>query len=220
VRVLVVAAHPDDEVLGAGATLARHVDRGDEVHACVLSEGATSRYEDDMVSELVQCGKRAAEVIGLRSLRFEQLPDQRLDLLPLIEVTQAVEDLVDAVRPDVVYTHFPWDVNSDHAVVARCVWTACRPYRFPFVRMLAAFETPSSTEWALPGEHRRFEPQRFVDVSATLSRKLDAMRCYHSELRAYPHPRSLRALQERAAYWGSVVGLAAAEPFLVLRELA
>lgn len=215
-----VAAHPDDEVLGAGATLARHVDRGDEVHACVLSEGATSRYEDDMVSELVQCGKRAAEVIGLRSLRFEQLPDQRLDLLPLIEVTQAVEDLVDAVRPDVVYTHFPWDVNSDHAVVARCVWTACRPYRFPFVRMLAAFETPSSTEWALPGEHRRFEPQRFVDVSATLSRKLDAMRCYHSELRAYPHPRSLRALQERAAYWGSVVGLAAAEPFLVLRELA
>ena len=219
-RVLVVAAHPDDEVLGAGATLARHVDRGDEVHACVLSEGATSRYEDDMVSELVQCGKRAAEVIGLRSLRFEQLPDQRLDLLPLIEVTQAVEDLVDAVRPDVVYTHFPWDVNSDHAVVARCVWTACRPYRFPFVRMLAAFETPSSTEWALPGEHRRFEPQRFVDVSATLSRKLDAMRCYHSELRAYPHPRSLRALQERAAYWGSVVGLAAAEPFLVLRELA
>jgi len=216
----VVAAHPDDEVLGAGATLARHVDRGDEVHACVLSEGATSRYEDDMVSELVQCGKRAAEVIGLRSLRFEQLPDQRLDLLPLIEVTQAVEDLVDAVRPDVVYTHFPWDVNSDHAVVARCVWTACRPYRFPFVRMLAAFETPSSTEWALPGEHRRFEPQRFVDVSATLSRKLDAMRCYHSELRAYPHPRSLRALQERAAYWGSVVGLAAAEPFLVLRELA
>jgi len=219
-KVLVVAAHPDDEVLGAGATLAKHVDQGDEVHACVLSEGATSRYEDDMVSELVQCGKQAAEVIGLRSLRFEQLPDQRLDLLPLIEVTQAVEDVVDTVRPEVVYTHFPWDVNSDHAVVARCVWTACRPYRFPSVRMVAAFETPSSTEWALPGEHRRFEPQRYVDVSATLTRKLDAMRCYHSELRAYPHPRSLRALQERAAYWGSVVGLPAAEPFLVLREMA
>jgi LmbE family N-acetylglucosaminyl deacetylase len=218
VKVLVVAAHPDDEILGAGATLARHVDQGDEVHACVLSEGATSRYADAMVNELVDCGKKAADVIGFVSLRFEQLPDQRLDTLPLIQVTQTIEELVDAVRPEVVYTHFPWDVNSDHAVAARCVWTACRPYRFPFVKLIAAFETPSSTEWALPGEQHRFEPQRFVDVSATLARKFEAMRCYHTELRDYPHPRSIRALQERAAYWGSTMGMAAAEPFLVLRE--
>ncbi len=217
-NVLVVAAHPDDEILGAGATLARHVDQGDEVHACVLAEGATSRYEDAMVNELVECGKRAGEAIGFTSLRFEQLADQRLDTLPLIEVTQLVEEMVDSTRPEVVYTHFPWDANTDHAVVARCVWTACRPYRFPTVRMLAAFETPSSTEWALPGEQRRFEPQRYVDVSATLARKIEAMRCYHSELRDYPHPRSLRALQERAAYWGSVAGAPAVEPFLVLRE--
>ena len=218
-NVLVISAHPDDEILGAGATLARHVDQGDQVHACVLAEGATSRYQDDMVNELVECGKQAGDVIGFTSLRFEQLPDQRLDTLPLIEVTQLIEDLVDTVRPEVVYTHFPWDVNTDHAVVARCTWTACRPYRFPFVRMLAAFETPSSTEWAVPGEQHRFEPQRYVDVSGTLSRKLEAMRCYRSELRDYPHPRSLRALEERAAYWGSIVGVPAAEPFLVLREL-
>ena len=218
-NVLVICAHPDDEILGAGATLARHVDQGDQVHACVLAEGATSRYQDEMVNELVECGKQAGDVIGFTSLRFEQLPDQRLDTLPLIEVTRLIEELVDAVRPEVIYTHFPWDVNTDHAVVARCAWTACRPYRFPFVRMLAAFETPSSTEWAVPGEQHRFEPQRYVDVSATLPRKLEAMRCYRSELRDYPHPRSLRALEERAAYWGSVVGVPAAEPFLVLREL-
>lgn len=219
-RVLVIAAHPDDELLGAGATLAGHVDRGDEVHACVLAEGATSRYEDDMVDTLTACAKRAGEVIGFTSLTFDQLPDQRLDAIPLIETTQLVEDLVESRRPEVIYTHFPWDVNADHSVVARSVWTACRPYRFPFVRMLAAFETPSSTEWALPGEQHRFEPNRFVDVSATLERKLDAMRCYHSELRDYPHPRSVRALEERASYWGSVVGCLAVEPFIVLRQLS
>ncbi len=217
-KVMVVAAHPDDEILGAGATLARHASVGDQVHACVLAEGATSRYDDQMVDTLHECGKRAGDLIGFSSVRFDHLPDQRLDTLPLIEVTQRIEELVDTVRPEVIYTHFPWDVNSDHAVVAKCLWTACRPYRFPFVRCIAAFETPSSTEWAIPSEQHRFQPNRFVDVSSTLDLKLDAMRCYSTEIRPYPHPRSLRALQERAAYWGSVSGFAMAEPFMVLRE--
>jgi LmbE family N-acetylglucosaminyl deacetylase len=217
-RVLVVAAHPDDEILGAGATLAGHVDRGDDVHACILAEGATSRYEDAMVESLHEAGKRAGEVIGFSSVVFDQLPDQRLDTLPLITVTQRVEELVDALRPEVVYTHFPWDVNSDHGVVAQCVWTAIRPFRFPFVKCIAAFETPSSTEWAIPSPMHRFQPNRFVDVTATVERKLEAMACYRSELRDYPHPRSLRALRERAGYWGSVAGAEAVEPFMVLRE--
>ena len=128
--MMVIAAHPDDKMLGAGATLARHASVGDQVHACVLAEGATSRYEDQMVDTLHECGKRAGDMIGFSSLRFDHLPDQRLDALPLIEVTQRTGELVDTVRPEIIYSHFPWDVNSDHGVVARCVWTACRPYRF------------------------------------------------------------------------------------------
>lgn len=215
--VLVVSAHPDDEILGGGATFAKHVDAGDDVHAVVVSEGASARYVDAMKSTLRDCAERSAAVIGFSSIRFLSLPDQRLDELALVEVTQAIEPIVAELRPTVVYTHSHVDVNADHGIVARATWTACRPYAAPTVQRLLAFETPSSTEWAWPMTESAFQPAWFVDVEATLQRKLDAMACYVSELRDYPHPRSGRALSERAAYWGSVSGCAAAEPFVVLR---
>lgn len=217
--VLVVAAHPDDEVLGAGGTLARHVHCGDRVHALLVAEGATSRYAPGMAEVLAKCTRRAAQVLGFASVEQLSLPDQRLDTVPLLEVTREVENVVDRVRPDVVYTHFPGDVNADHGVVARAAWTACRPYVLPGLRLFAAFETPSSTEWAWPVDGSTFGPALFVDVTSTLDEKLDAMSCYESELRDYPHPRSLRALRERAAYWGGRVSRPAAEAFQVLREV-
>lgn len=218
-RVVVLAAHPDDELLGAGATLAKHVRAGDEVHAVVLADGATSRYEDTMVEVLAAASKQAAEVLGLASLRTCGLPDQRLDGLPLVDLTRAVETVLDELRPHVVYSHFPGDVNLDHGVVARAAWTACRPYVLPQLRRFAVFETPSSTEWAWPSAGTVFRPNMFSDVSSTLDTKLAAMACYDSELREYPHPRSLRALAERARFWGSRVRCRAAEPFQLLREV-
>ncbi|MFD0331477.1 PIG-L deacetylase family protein [Streptacidiphilus monticola] len=140
--VLVVAAHPDDELLGAGGTLARHALAGDQVHALVLADGATSRYADGMDEVLAKCAHRAAEVLGLASLRMLSLPDQRLDVLPLVQVTAQVEAVVAELKPRVVYTHFPGDANADHAVVARAAWTACRPYVLPGLRRFAVFETP------------------------------------------------------------------------------
>ena len=201
--VAVFAAHPDDEILGAGGTLARHVLCGDDVHVVVLAEGATSRYDRDVIDELRDSGRKAGDIMGFTSLEFLELPDQRLDQLPIIELTQRVEQVVEQLRPDVVYTHFSGDVNADH--------------RFPQVRLLASFETPSSTEWALPTA-QQFTPTRFVDVTTTLEQKLAAMECYKSELRPYPHPRSRAALAERAAFWGSMIGRRAAEPFVVLRQ--
>jgi LmbE family N-acetylglucosaminyl deacetylase len=217
--VVVVAAHPDDELLGAGGTLARHVRAGDDVHALVVADGATSRYDAEMVPVLAAAAKRAAEVLGFASLRTGALPDQRLDSIPLLEVTQLVEAVLDELRPQTVLTHFPGDVNLDHGIVARAAWTACRPYVLPRLRRFAVFETPSSTEWAWPLQGGGFQPELFVDVSATLEVKLAAMACYESELRNYPHPRSLRALRERAAYWGSRVGRPAAEAFQLLRQV-
>ncbi|MCH5670798.1 PIG-L deacetylase family protein [Streptomyces gilvus] len=216
--VLVLAAHPDDELLGAGGTLARHVRDGDAVHGIVLTEGASSRYREGLAEDLAKSAQRSAQVLGLASLDLWSLPDQRLDTLPLIDVVQQVETAVDALRPDLVYTHFPGDVNSDHGVVARAAWTACRPYVLPGLRRFAVFETPSSTEWAWSTDDA-FTPSLYVDVTRTLQVKLEAMSCYETELRDHPHPRSLRALQERAAYWGSRVGRPAAEPFQVLREM-
>ena len=149
-RIVVIGAHPDDELLGAGGTLARHVLAGDEVHAIVVADGAGSRYPAELVATLEKQARRAAEVIGFTSLQFLSLPDQRLDTVPLIELTQRLEGVLDEIGPDTVYTHFPEDVNADHGLVARCAWTACRPYGRPQVRKFAVFETPSSTEWAWP----------------------------------------------------------------------
>jgi LmbE family N-acetylglucosaminyl deacetylase len=218
--VLVVAAHPDDELLGAGATLALHARRGDAVHAVVMSEGVTARYEEPMKEALEKAGRMAADCLGLKSIRFEKFPDQRMDTVPLVEVTQCIEAIVEEIQPSTVYTHFPGDVNADHGVVARAAWTACRPYRFPGVTHFAVFETPSSTEWGWPLPGEGFQPNRYVNVTATIDAKVEALECYESELRHYPHPRSARAIRERAAYWGSHVGYAAVEPFMVLREVS
>jgi len=216
--VLVLAAHPDDELLGGGATLARHVAEGDQVHAVILTEGASSRYREGLAQDLAKSAHRAAQVLGLSSLQLWPLADQRLDTLPLVEVVQQVEAVVDTLRPDLVYTHFPGDVNADHGVVARAAWTACRSYVLPGLRRFAVFETPSSTEWAWSADCQ-FTPCLYVDVTSTLDTKLEAMSCYETELRDPPHPRSLRALRERAGYWGSRVGRPAVEPFQVLREV-
>jgi LmbE family N-acetylglucosaminyl deacetylase len=219
-RVAVIAAHPDDELLGAGGTLVRHVREGDEVHAVIVADGAGSRYPAELVATLEKQARRAAEVIGVASIQFLSLPDQRLDTVPLIELTQRLEGVLDDIRPGIVYTHFPEDVNADHRLVSRCAWTACRPYARPGLRKFAVFETPSSTEWAWPMTGTEFRPNLFVDVTDTLEAKIAAMECYETELRDYPHPRSSRALRERAAYWGSHIGRLAAEPLVVLREVS
>jgi len=218
-RVVVIGAHPDDELLGAGGTLARHVLAGDEVHAIVIADGAGSRYPDQMITTLEKDAQRAAQTIGFASLRLQALPDQRLDTVPFIELTQLIESVLDDVCPHVVYTHFPGDVNADHGLVARAAWTACRPYSRPELRRFAVFETPSSTEWAWPMDGASLNPNHFVDVTGTLDIKIAAMECYETELRDYPHPRSSRALRERAAYWGSQIGRLAAEPFRILRDV-
>ncbi len=218
-RVLVVAAHPDDELLGPGGTLAKHVAAGDDVRAVILADGATSRYADDMVDVLADCAQRAGKVLGLASVSVRSFADQRLDTVPIVELTRVVEEHVDEVRPTVVYTHFPGDVNTDHGQVSRAAWIACRPYVAPGLRRFAVYETPSSTEWGWPLAGATFAPALFVDVTATIEQKLAAMASYGSELRDYPHPRSLQALRERAAYWGSRIGVAAAEAFQVFREV-
>lgn len=218
-RIAVIGAHPDDELLGAGGTLALHARAGDEVHAIIVADGAGSRYPAGLADTLEKQARRAAEVIGFASVGFLALPDQRLDTVPLIELTQRLEAMFDDIGPSIVYTHFPEDVNDDHRVVARCAWIACRPYR-RHLRKFAAFETPSSTEWAWPLPGTSLAPNLFVDVTDAIDVKIAAMECYETELREYPHPRSARALRERAAHWGSHIGRLAAEPFRVLREVA
>jgi N-acetylglucosamine malate deacetylase 1 len=218
-NVLVISAHPDDELLGAGATLAKHAATGDTVRLAVMCEGISMRYHPERHAEVVRQSEKAAGILGVHQILHRDLPDQKLDTLSLADVTAEIESLVQEHRPDVVYTHFGGDINRDHQVLAEATLVATRPYAASFVREILMFETPSSTEWGSPVILPAFQPHVFVDVAATLERKVEAFLCYTAEVRPWPHPRSARALRERASYWGSLVNLEAAEPFMVVRGL-
>jgi LmbE family N-acetylglucosaminyl deacetylase len=224
-RILVVAAHPDDEVLGCGATAARRVEEGDEVYFAILGEGITSRFDqraqaDPALFEALKVrSRRASERLGVREPFLYDLPDNRFDSVPLLDVIKIVEALVSDLKPSVVYTHSGGDLNIDHAVVHRAVLTATRPMAGSPVRTIYSFEIPSSTEWSFGQLARPFHASVYVDVERTLAAKIEAMEMYDSERRAFPHPRSPEALRATAMRWGSVVGLQAAEAFELIRTI-
>ncbi len=216
--VLAVFAHPDDEVLGAGATLARHAARGDKVHILLIADGETSRG-DGKISERNEAAMKASRVLGAEPPRIMGGPDQRLDTLPLLDIVQWIEEEAKLHAPNVVYTHHPYDLNADHRVVAGAAMTAFRPLPGSLVRAIYACEIPSSTECAPPTAGLGFVPRRYVDVSDTLEKKYEALRCYGAEMRAFPHPRSYAAIEALAKWRGASAGLLAAEAFDVLREI-
>jgi LmbE family N-acetylglucosaminyl deacetylase len=218
-NVLVLAAHPDDELLGVGATVARHAAAGDSVTAVIVSEGASARYAEGADRTLREHGQAAAKLLGVKDVRFLGLRDQHLDAGPVIDVIQPIERVMDEVRPEVVYTHHWGDLNRDHRVVSEAAMVACRPVGDHYPRKVLMFETPSATEWSWPEPSLQFVPTLFVDVTATLETKLRAMACYQTEVRPAPHPRSLEALRARAQYWGQIVHVSYAEAFVVAREV-
>jgi len=211
--VLVIAAHPDDEVLGCGGTVALHARAGDEVTAVIACEGESLRYGPGGVGQS-EHSRRAAEMLGLKESRPLGFPDQRLDTLTLLDLIAPLERAVREVRPAVVYCQFGGDANRDHELLFRAALVATRPLE-PFLEAVYAFDTASSTEWGYP---RSFVPDTWVDISATLEQKLCAMACYESEVRPYPHPRSLEALRHRAHAWGNQCCMEAAEVFMTVRR--
>ena len=223
--VLVVAAHPDDEILGCGGTMARLTREGHEVRIAILAEGMSSRdaHREDADPQQLQHlharAQQAADKVGAKEVVLCKLPDNRLDTVPLLEVVKQVEELVARFRPEVIYTHHPGDLNVDHGVVHRAVLTATRPVAGQCVKEIYAFEVPSSTEWAFQRLEPLFRPSVFVDITETLETKIEALTCYDTETRKFPHPRSAEALRAIAKRWGSVVGLPAVEAFELIRSV-
>jgi LmbE family N-acetylglucosaminyl deacetylase len=223
--VLVLAAHPDDEILGCGGTITRLARDKRDVYIAILGEGLTSRYDrresadPGALNELQSRAEQAAKIVGAKDIFLYGLADNRFDSLDLLDVVKIVEELIKKVSPIVIYTHHGGDLNIDHRVINRAVLTATRPVNGQPVREVYAFEVPSSTEWSFQRFEPVFRPNYFVDISDTLETKLEAMASYQSEIQPFPHPRSPQALRVIAQRWGTVVGCAAAESFELIRAM-
>lgn len=219
--IAVVVAHADDEVLGCGGAIARHVASGDSVHIIFLTNGVGSRGGDN-VSEAI-LSRRQARVEALSILGVEQwteldYPDNCMDSVPLLDIVKSLEAIFDLIQPYRVYTHHFGDLNVDHRVVHAATMTACRPIPNGSVKEIFTFEVMSSTEWATP-TNAPFIPNGYVNISDYLSIKLRALAAYGAEMRATPHSRSIANLESLARYRGNCVGVEAAEAFEVIRVI-
>ena len=219
--VLVVAAHPDDEILGCGGSIARHLDEGDAVHVVFLADGIGAREPDDEPQareEREMAARSAAKLLGVDSLDFLNHPDNRLDTVALLDLVKPIEQRVEQLKPSTVYTHHPGDLNVDHRRTCEATLTACRPQPGTPVLRILFFEVLSSTEWS-NGLGEGFRPNWYVGIESQLDRKLKALECYALEMRESPHPRSGPAVEALARLRGSACGLKAAEAFVLHREI-
>lgn len=220
-KILVVAAHPDDEVLGCGGTVARFVAEGATVRILVLGEGVTSRDESrnrqkrsKELSGLQGQLRAACAVIGVKGVSTHDFPDNRFDTVPFLDIVKTVEKVKEKVRPDIVFTHYMDDLNIDHRITYDAVMTAVRPLPNETVKEVYSFEILSSTGWRYRAP---FAANVFFDISKTLGAKIRAMEQYKGELRDYPHPRSKEGIETSARYWGMMSGARFAEAFQVVR---
>lgn len=223
-KILVVAAHPDDEILGCGGTIKRFIDEGNEAYSLILSDGTTSRYGKITTEVTEEIENRfwervsAGKIIGYKEIFQCKFKDNSFDKECLLNIVKAVEKYIDLVKPSIIFTHHYGDLNIDHQITFKAVQTAARPIKdFP-VKEIYCFETFSSTEWSFLNNDK-FIPNYFVNIEDTIKDKLQAMECYQSEIRKYPHPRSLEGLEVCAKRWGSVIGCNYAEAFEIIRKV-
>lgn len=226
-NILVIAAHPDDEVLGCGGTLAKYVNEGHNVSVMILGEGLTSRdakrqraKRKEGLRLLKRQAKKANDLLGVKDISMYDLPDNRFDTVALLDIVKLIERQILKTKPEIIFTHTNCDLNIDHVITHQAVLTATRPMPGCIVKELYAFEISSSTEWAFQRFGPVFRPNVFVDITDTLNRKIKAMMIYEGELRKFPHPRSDGAMMALAKYRGSMAGIEAAEAFELMRKIA
>jgi len=216
-KILIVAAHPDDEVLGCFGTVAKLIKEGYEAYTLVLGEGKTSRGGDEQeIKILKEEIKEANKTIGIKQVFTYDFPDNSFDSIPLLDIVKTVLHVKEKIKPDIIFTHYENDLNIDHQLTYKAVITATRPMENESVKEIYAFEVLSSTEWNYP---LNFSPDTFFDISTTIDLKINAMQAYTSELRKFPHPRSLEGIELNAKYQGMRVGKKYVEVFKSVRIL-
>jgi len=218
-KVLVIAPHPDDEVLGCGGAIVKHVSEGDEVYLCVVTKAYPPDWPEDEIKERRDEVVRANKILGIKKTYFLDLPTVKLDTIPQKELNEAIAKVVNKLRPEIVYIPHGGDVNNDHRLVFEAAMVAIRPKPALAIKKVLCYETLSETEWAAPLAENAFMPNVYVDISGVLATKLKAMSEYKSELKEFPHPRSLEAISALAKVRGATTGVEAAEAFMLMREI-
>jgi len=217
--VLVVSAHSDDEALGCGGTIARHTKSGDKVHLIFMTNGVGSRKAK---KEEIECRRRAAQksadILGVSSIQQFDFPDNKMDMISLLDVVQAIEDVIDKLQPEIIYTHHVGDLNIDHRITHQAVMTACRPQPEFCVKEIYAFEVLSSTEWQT-SNYNQFLPNVFIDITNYVHIKKEAIMAYSSEMHQPPHSRSIDNVLRLSNFRGNSVGCNYAEAFMLLRKI-
>jgi len=234
-NILIIVAHPDDEVLGMGGTIKKLTKNKNKVKIVIMATGIAARrstnYQNStkyniskndqkilekQIITIKSHAKKAAKLLGVSDIEFLGYPDNEMDTISNLELTKSVEQIIQKFKPEIVYTHTPFDVNVDHVCCYNAVLTATRPKKNVIVKKLMSFEIPSSTEWNFTSV---FAPNTFVDISKELSNKIKALECYKTEIEKFPHPRSAKALESIGNRWGTVSGYSVAEAFCLIRLL-
>ncbi len=223
-NILVVVAHPDDEILGMGGTIAKLSAQGKSVHVLIVTDGSSAQYRDSADLQKIIDAKKletmnACDRVGVKSIHYGGLPDMRLDVTPHIQVNQAIEKVIDEIQPDSVFTHFYGDVNLDHQYVFKSVMVAARPVADQIVKEVYCFNVPSSTEWNVFNASTMFMPNVVVDIADFADKKYAALAEYKTELREYPHPRSIEHIRKQDESEGLKAGLLSGESFMLIRKV-
>ena len=221
-RVLVIVAHPDDEVLGAGGTILKHSKNNDFVKVIYLATGITSRDKSDQknstkkeIDSLRTDAKKACKILNVTKTQFYDLPDNKMDSIPLLQIVKIIESEIKKEKPDRIYTHHYGDLNIDHRLTYSACLTACRPISKKIPELIC-FEIASSTEWNYPYS---FNPKYYISIEKQIDKKVQAMKMYKNEIRKFPHPRSTQNLEKISARWGSVSGTKYAEAIEIIRKI-
>lgn len=232
-KILIIVAHPDDEILGMGGTILNHTKKGDDVTIVYLTTGIASRRSSNynnspsyklsknesikikkQILELQNDAKNSSKILGVKKTIFFDYPDNELDTVPLLKIIKTIEEIVSSIMPDRIYTSHFADLNVDHRTVFEAILTACRPTGLP-VKEIICFEILSSTEWTFSYD---FKPNYFINIEKELASKIKAMKIYKNEIRKFPHPRSIENIKISAKRWGTVCGFNAAEAFQIIRK--
>jgi LmbE family N-acetylglucosaminyl deacetylase len=211
-KILIIAAHRDDEVLGAGGTIAKHVEEEDKVYCLILGNEILCRESENLNNQAIESSK----ILGITEIFFENFPDNKFDSIPLLEITQTVEKYVNKIKPNIIYTHWEDDLNIDHRTTFNAVITACRPCTNDSLEKILSFEVLSSSEWRLT---KKFKPNVYINIEKTFEKKVRALNAYQSEIRNYPHSRSTKGIEILANYRGLECGKKFVEAFYLVKQI-